>query len=141
MSWGLLVSSAVLCLFLMFLTVTIGLVRAASTPCPSSQVRKETGPSSSDESELCPQKQGFLAGNPCRGECGGTQGCRTTDSSGCRKKCSENPDCGVWTFRPLQKQCLLRSWDDGIVFGSFNSAVWGFPCRSTGETGEPKLGL
>ena len=139
MSWCLLVSSGLLCLFLMLLTVAIGLSRAASTPCPS-RARKETeivlGPSSSDKTELCPQKQGFVEGNPCWGECGGTQGCRTTDSSGCSKKCSENPDCGVWTFRPLYNHCLLRRWD-GIIFGSSDSDVWGFPCRSTGE---PKLG-
>ena len=140
MSWGLLVTSAALCLFLMFLTVTIGLIRAASTPCSSSRARRETeivlGP---DKPELCPQKQGFLAGNPCRGECGGTQGCRTTDSSGCSKKCSENPNCGVWTFRPPQNLCLLRR-RDGIIFGSSDSDVWGFPCRSTlWTTGAPRL--
>ena len=120
-SWCLVVSSGVICICLMLLTVLIG--RSLASSC---------GSSSSHKTELCPEKQGFFAGSPCRGECGGTQGCRTINSSECSKKCSENLNCRVWTFSVRQNHCLLRR-GDSLVFSHSTKDVWGFSCRSTGK--------
>ena len=120
-SWCLVVSSGVVCICSMLLTVLIGLSLASS--CRSS---------SSQKTELCPEKQGFFAGAPCRGECGGTQGCRTINSSECSKKCSENLNCRVWTFSVAQNHCLLRR-GDRLVLSYSTHDVWGFSCRSRGK--------
>jgi len=122
MSWCILLSSGVFCLCLILLALSIGLSRAASTPCRASLT--------SDKTDLCPKKKGFLGGEPCGGECGGFEGCRTTDSSQCSKKCSKNPNCRAWTFNPSQNRCRLKGRYE-ITLHFSDSDVWGFACRST----------
>jgi len=134
MSWCLVVTSAIFCLISMLLIIVIGFSRTQNSVCHRSSASSVINFPTLDDSsrgaytEICPEKRGFLRGEPCRGDCGGTRGCRTETAALCRMKCFDNLNCEAWTFHVSQQHCLLRQGGPVTTSFSWNS-VWGLPCR------------
>ena len=153
MSWCLVVTSAIFCLISMLLIIVIGYSRTQNSVCHRNSASSVINFPTLDDSsrgksksilakslnsgllgahtEICPEKRGYLEGKPCRGDCGGTNGCRTETAALCRMKCFDNLNCKAWTFHVSQQHCLLRR--GGPVTTSFSAnSVWGLPCRVSG---------
>ena len=153
MSWCLVVTSAIFCLISMLLIIVIGYSRTQNSVCHRNSASSVINFPTLDDSsrgksksilakslnsgllgahtEICPEKRGFLRGEPCRGDCGGTNGCRAETAALCRMKCFDNLNCKAWTFHVSQQHCLLRR--GGPVTTSFSAnSVWGLPCRVSG---------
>ena len=144
MSWCLVVTSAIFYLISMLLIIVIGYSRTQNSVCFPTLDDSSRGKSKSilakslnsgllgAHTKICPEKRGFLRGEPCRGDCGSTRGCRTETASLCRMKCFDNPACEAWTFHSRQKQCFHMGGGQVTCSYSLNS-VWGLACRVTGQ--------